>query len=110
MLTNLWAKSLFLFLISSKKFQAKTKAQSGLPFILSLDTIGIFMPGKYLPCLSLLSSIIHSISLEIPKKFKAVVALAGDPYPIILLFLLLRLKMFFLKIVCQKFYGLWYIN
>jgi len=37
------------------------------------------MPGKYLPCFSLLSSTIQSISFEIPKKFKAVVALAGDP-------------------------------
>ena len=79
MLINLWAKSLFFFLISSKKFQAKTKAQSGFVFILSLDTIGIFMPGKYFPCFKLLSSTMHSISLEIPKKFKAVVALAGDP-------------------------------
>ena len=33
----------------------------------------------------MLSSTIHSISFEIPKKFNAVVALAGDPYPIILL-------------------------
>ena len=79
MLTNLSAKSLFFFFISSKKFQARTKAQSGFDFILSLETIGIFIPGKYFPCLSLLSSTIQSISLEIPKKFNAVVAFAGDP-------------------------------
>ena len=79
MLINLCAKSLFFFLISSKKFHAKTKAQSDLVLILSFDTIGIFIPGKYLPCLSLLSSTMHSNSLEIPKKFKAVVAFAGDP-------------------------------
>jgi len=41
--------------------------------------MGIFMPGKNFPCLSLLSSTILSISLEIPKKFNAVVAFAGDP-------------------------------
>ena len=43
------------------------------------DTIGILTPGINFPCLSLLSSNIHSISFEIPKKFNAVVALAGDP-------------------------------
>ena len=41
--------------------------------------IGIFTPGTNLPCLSLLSSTIKSISSDIPKKFKAVVAFAGDP-------------------------------
>ena len=33
----------------------------------------------YKPSPYLLSSIINSISSDIPKKFKAVVALAGDP-------------------------------
>ena len=47
--------------------------------IFDLETIGILIPGKNLPCFSLLSSTIHSISLEIPKKFNAVVAFAGDP-------------------------------
>ena len=79
MLINLCAKSLFFLLISSKKFQARTKAQSGFSFICDLEMIGIFIPGKSLPCLSLLSSTIHVISFEIPKKFSAVVAFAGDP-------------------------------
>jgi len=79
MFINLWAKSLFFFFISSKKFHAKTKAQSAFPFMLSLEVIGIFIPGRNFPCLSLLSSIIHSISFEIPKKFNAVVAFAGEP-------------------------------
>ena len=98
MLTNLSAKSLFFFFISSKKFQANTKAQSNFDFTLSFDTMGIFIPGKYFPCLSLLSSTMQSISLEIPKKFKAVVAFAGDPYPIILLLFFLRFKIFFLML------------
>ena len=68
MLTNLSAKSLFFFFISSKKFHAKTRIQSGDFLIFSLETIGIFTPGTNFPCLSLLSSIMHSISLEIPKK------------------------------------------
>ena len=68
MLINLSAKSLLFFFISSKKFHAKTNAQSAFPLILSLDKIGIFIPGKYLPCLNLLSSTIQSISFEIPKR------------------------------------------
>ena len=44
-----------------------------------LETIGILTPGRSLPCLSLLSSTIQSISSEIPKKFSAVVAFAGEP-------------------------------
>ena len=47
--------------------------------------MGIFTPGISLLCFNLLSSTIKSISLEIPKKFSAVVALAGAPYPIIVL-------------------------
>jgi len=70
---------MFLLFISLIKFQAKTKAQSGLSLISDLETIGIFTPGRSLPCLSLLSSTIHSISSEIPKKFNAVVAFAGEP-------------------------------
>ena len=41
--------------------------------------IGIFTPGINLLCFNLLSSTIKSISFEIPKKFKAVVAFAGAP-------------------------------
>ncbi|MDB2353503.1 hypothetical protein N9V55_01985, partial [Candidatus Pelagibacter bacterium] len=40
-------------------------------------------PGMNLLCFNLLSSTIKSISSEIPKKFKAVVALAGAPKPMI---------------------------
>ena len=47
--------------------------------MLDLEMIGICIPGRNFPCLSLLSSTIHSISFEIPKKFRAVVALAGEP-------------------------------
>ena len=47
--------------------------------IKDLEIIGIFIPGRNFPCLSLLSSTINSISLEMPKKFNAVVAFAGDP-------------------------------
>jgi len=47
-----------------------------------LEIIGIFTPGIILPCLSLLSSIMQSISFDIPKKLSAVVAFAGAPYPI----------------------------
>tara|TARA_Y100001960_G_C14280394_1_gene636571 strand:+ start:111 stop:350 length:240 start_codon:yes stop_codon:yes gene_type:complete len=79
MLKNLSAKSLLFFLISSKKFQANTSKQLALPIKLCLDLIGILTPGRYFPCLSMLSSTIHSISFDIPKKFRAVVALAGDP-------------------------------
>ena len=53
--------------------------------ILDLFLIGIFTPGISLLCFNLLSSTIKSISFEIPKKFKAVVALAGAPYPITIL-------------------------
>ena len=45
----------------------------------ALNFFGIFAPGINLLCLSLLSSTIKSISFEIPKKFKAVVAFAGAP-------------------------------
>ena len=62
-----------------KKFQANTNKCSGFLFNFSLDTMGILTPGINFPCLSLLSSNMHSISFEIPKKFNAVVALAGDP-------------------------------
>ena len=55
------------------------KIQSTFLEIVSFPTIDILTPGKYLPCFNLLSSTIHSISLEIPKKFNAVVAFAGDP-------------------------------
>ena len=47
--------------------------------ILFLFFIGIFTPGINLLCFNLLSSTIKSISLDIPKKFKAVVAFAGAP-------------------------------
>ena len=49
-----------------------------------MEIIGIFTPGIIFPCLSLLSSIMQSISFDIPKKLSAVVAFAGAPYPIIL--------------------------
>ena len=98
MLINLCAKLLLFFFISSKKFHAKITAQSGFPRILFLETIGIFIPGRNLPCLSLLSSTMHSSSLEIPKKFNAVVAFAGEPYPMILLFLFFSFKIFFLTL------------
>ena len=41
--------------------------------------MAIFTPGINLLCLSLLSSTTKSMSLEILKKFKAVVAFAGAP-------------------------------
>ena len=41
--------------------------------------IGIFTPGINLLCFNLLSSTIKSISFVTPKKFNAVVALAGAP-------------------------------
>ena len=50
-----------------------------------LEKIGILTPGTNLPCFNLLSSTIKSISFEMPKKFNAVVAFAGAPYPIIVL-------------------------
>jgi len=34
-----------------------------------LEVIGIFIPGRNVPCLSLLSSTMRPILLEIPKKF-----------------------------------------
>ncbi len=58
--------------------------------------MGIFTPGINFPCLSLLSSIIKSIWSFTPKKFKAVVAFAGDPYPIIFFPLDFRFLIFFL--------------
>ena len=57
--------------------------------ICDLFFIGILTPGINLLCFNLLSSTIKSISFEIPKKFKAVVALAGAPYPTINLFFFL---------------------
>ena len=44
--------------------------------------MGIFTPGINFPCFKLLSSTMKSISSDTPKKFNAVVAFAGDPYPI----------------------------
>ena len=70
---------MLFFLISLKKFQASTKIEVFLSTTIFLFFIGIKTPGIYLLCFKLLSSIIKSISLEIPKKFKAVVALAGAP-------------------------------
>jgi len=67
------------FLISLKKFHANINSVWFLLLILDLLLIAILTPGINLLCLSLLSSTIKSISFEIPKKFKAVVALAGDP-------------------------------
>ena len=96
MLINLWAKSAFFLLISSIKFHARTMAQSGFVFIFSLEVIGIFIPGRNLPCFNLLSSTIYLISLDMPKKFKAVVALAGDPYPIIFVSFDANCEIFFL--------------
>ena len=46
-----------------------------------LFLMGIFTPGINLLCFNLLSSTIKSISFDIPKMFKAVVAFAGAPYP-----------------------------
>ena len=51
------------------------------------------MEYKFL-CFSLLSSTIKSISFFIPKKLRAVVALAGAPKPIIFLFWLLSFLIF----------------
>ena len=48
--------------------------------------MGILTPGINLPCLSLLSSTTKSIEFFMLKKFNAVVAFAGEPYPIIFLF------------------------
>ena len=72
-------KFLLLRLISSKKFHARTKSTFFLFFITDLSLIGIFTPGINLSCLNLLSSTIKSISFDIPKKFKEVVAFAGAP-------------------------------
>ena len=55
-----------------------------------LFLMGILTPGINLPCLSLLSSTTKSIEFVILKKFNAVVAFAGEPYPIILLFFFLN--------------------
>ena len=82
MLIICFDKWLFSLFISLKKFQAKTINLSGFFFIFSLEIIGIFTPGITFPCLSLLSSIIQSISFDMPKKLSAVVAFAGAPYPI----------------------------
>ena len=76
---NFLDKSLLFFFMSSKKFQAKTNTTGNLFLTLSFGKIGIFTPGTNFPCLSLLSSIIKSIWSFTPKKFKAVVAFAGEP-------------------------------
>ena len=69
-----------LFLtISLKKFQASTTTVFFLSLINDLFLIGILTPGINLLCLSLLSSTMKSISFVTPKKFNAVVALAGAP-------------------------------
>ena len=47
--------------------------------ILDLFFIGILTPGMNLLCFNSLSSTIKSISVEIPKKLRAVVAFAGAP-------------------------------
>ena len=52
------------FLISSKKFQAKTKSILSLFLTCDLFLMGIFTPGINDLCLSLLSSTIKLISLE----------------------------------------------
>ena len=69
---------LFFFMLS-KKFQARTTSIFFLFLILDFFLIAIFTPGINLSCFNLLSSTIKSISLDIPKKFKDVVALAGAP-------------------------------
>jgi len=74
MFINLLARLLFFSLISLKKFQANTNRHSGFFNKSFLLIIGIFIPGRNLPCLSLLSSTIESISFEVPKKLSAVVA------------------------------------
>ena len=79
MLTKLSDSFELFFLISSKKFQANTRMVLFLSAILSLLIIGIFTPGTNFPCFNLLSSTIKSISEEMPKKFNAVVAFAGEP-------------------------------
>ena len=47
--------------------------------IYDLFFIGIFTPGMNLLCFNSLSSTTKSISVEIPKKLRAVVAFAGAP-------------------------------
>ena len=79
MFINVFDNSGLFFLISSKKFQAKTKSILSLFLTCDLFLIGIFTPGINNLCLSLLSSITKLISFEMPKKFKAVVAFAGAP-------------------------------
>ena len=54
------------FLISLKKFHAKTINTLSLFLICDLLFMGVFVPGINLLCFSLLSSTIKSISLEIP--------------------------------------------
>ena len=80
-----------------KKFHAKTIKTLSLFFNIDLFFIGIFTPGINLLCFNLLSSTIKSISFDIPKKFKAVVAFAGAPYPITNYFDLLIFLNFFLR-------------
>ena len=79
MLIKLSESPELFFLISLKKFQAKTSKLLSLFLIFDLDLIGIFTPGTNFSCLRLLSSTMKSISLDMPKKFRAVVAFAGAP-------------------------------
>ena len=55
---NFFDKFSLFFLISLKKFQAKTNITDNLSFILFFEKIGILTPGINFPCLNLLSSII----------------------------------------------------
>ena len=75
--------AVILFLISSKKFQAKgTKviaSSSGIVFNASIDFIGICCPGVNLFCFNLLSSIIKFKGLL--TKFRKVLPFAAAPYP-----------------------------
>ena len=77
-----------------KKFQARIKSILFLSLIWDLFFIGISTPGTNLLCFNLLSSTIKSISFLIPK-LSAVVALAGAPKPMIFLFWLFNLLIFF---------------
>ena len=104
----------YFLLISSKKFHAKTISVLFLFFIADFVFIGILTPGINLLCFNLLSSTIKSISFFIPKKFKAVVAFAGAPYPTINLLLSLSFLIFFLTFslilyIFLQMFGMFYI-
>ena len=79
MLTKLFERLELFFFISWKKFQAKTSVVFFLFLISDLFLIGILTPGTNLLCFNLLSSTIKLIWFVTPKKFNAVVALAGAP-------------------------------